>query len=256
MGISRLIELRLIARVLIVYLGTTASGTAWAQMDGARKIEQRSITVSGTGKISVKPDSVEIQIGVISEAPTAKAALAANSESMNRIFQIVKDRGIPEKDVQTSNITVRPVYSQRPTPRPGEPEKEFIPKLIGYRIGNDVTVRARDIAKLGPLLDAVVDGGANEISGISFRVENSGKLMVEARKRAMADAKAKAQLFAGEAGVILGAPLTIDDISPDGFSGGGMGGRLGGRMDSSTPIAAGEQEITASVSVVYELKLP
>ena len=222
------------------------------------KSEPRTLSVRGVGKISARPDSVHIQVGVSTEAPTALAALAANNESMNRLFQIVKEKGIAEKDLQTSNIQVMPQYSQPPIPQPGQIQREFIPKIIGYRVDNQVAIRARDISKLGPLLDAVVEGGANQINGINFRIDDTEKLLVEARKEAMADAKAKANLLAGEAGVVVGAPLKIEE------EGGGRpmmdsiatGGRMMKMAGAVMPVAAGEQELSVTVSVVYELKVP
>jgi len=196
---------------------------------------------------------------VTPEAPPALAALAANNESMNRLFQIVKDRGIAEKDLQTSNIQVMPQYTQPPIPRPGVEQREFVPKIIGYRVDNQVAIRSRDIAKLGALLDAVVEGGANQINGISFRIDDTEKLMVEARKEAMADAKAKATLLAGEAGVVVGPPLKIEEQGggPRPMSDNFYGKRAMMQMAAAPmPVAAGEQELSVMVSVVYELKVP
>jgi uncharacterized protein YggE len=255
--------MRVITWVAIGCLGPFATHRAHAQHEGKEtatmKTEPRTLSVRGVGKISAKPDSVHIQIGVTSEAPTAIAALAANNESMNRLFDIAKQRGIAEKDIQTSRIQVMPVYSQPLPPRPGEQPKEFIPKIIGYRVDNSVAIRSRDIAKLGPLLDAVVEGGANQVHGISFQIDDTEKLMAEARKKAMADAKEKASLLAGEAGVVVGPPIKIEE------DGGGRpiiesfgGPKMMGRMAAAAPmpVAAGEQDLSVTVSVVYEIKVP
>lgn len=259
----RLSAARVITWIAIGCLSPIAVDRAHAQHEGKEparmKTKPRTLSVRGLGKISAKPDSVHIQIGVTAEAPTAIAALAANNESMNRLFQIVKERGIAEKDLQTSNIQVMPQYSQPIPPRPGEQPKEFIPKIVGYRVDNTVAIRSRDIAKLGPLLDAVVEGGANQIHGISFRIDDAEKLMAEARKKAMADAKEKAELLAGEAGVVVGPPIRIEE------DGGGRpmvenfgGPRMMGRMAAAAPmpVAAGEQDLSVTVSVVYEIKVP
>ncbi len=217
---------------------------------------RQTISVSGTGKISAVPDIAEIQVGVSTQAPTAQAALAANNESMSRLHAILKEHGVAAKDVQTTRIQVAPQYSQPPRPRPGDAQTEFIPRVVGYRVDNSVQVTARQIAKLGPLLDALVEAGANQVHGISFRIEHAEKLLDEARRKAMADAKRKAEILAGEAGVVLGPPVTISE--------GGEGPspptpqfpRMMGMMaaPAPTPVAAGEQEVRVAVAVVYELK--
>lgn len=216
--------------------------------------EKPTISVSGTGKLSAIPDIAEIQVGVRSQAPTAAAALSQNNESMNALYGILKESGIATKDIQTTQIQVSPQYSQPPG-RPIDNQNEFIPRIVGYRVDNTVHITARDVSKLGGLLDGLVKAGANQIHGISFRVDNSEKLMHEVRKRAVADAKSKAELLAGEAGVVLGTPLKISE----------EGGprppvpRFAGRMEmmaaaAPMPISAGEQELSVTVHIVYELK--
>jgi uncharacterized protein YggE len=228
-----------------------------------------TISVSATGKVSVRPDIAEITAGVMTTAPTAKDALAANNELMNKLLQALKGLSVADKDLQTSHVQVTPQYSQ-PQPRPvntinsppvegADPAPEFIPRVVGYRVDNSVRIVARQIDKLGPMLDAIVAAGANQIFGISFRVENSDRLLNEARRRAMAESKNKAATLAAEAGVVLGLPLKIeehDGSAPPGpiryFGAAPMAPAAG----ISMPIAAGEQELAVTVSVIYELKHP
>jgi uncharacterized protein YggE len=222
----------------------------------AEKEEKPMISVSGMGKLSAAPDIAEIQVGVRSQAPTAAAALAANNEAMNAMYAILKENGVATKDIQTTQIQISPQYSQPPNRPIPTNDTEFIPRIVGYRVDNTVQITARQISKLGALLDTLVKAGANQIHGISFRVDNPEKLMAELRKRAMADAKAKAELLAGEAGVVLGPPLRIVD------EGGARppAPRFAPRMEmmaaaaAPMPIAAGEQELVVTVHVDYELK--
>ncbi len=260
MTTQQLIPPRAIAWIALGLLGSLGVNDATAQ-EGKKdkmKLEPRTVSVQGVGKIGAKPDVVHIQLGVTSEAPTAKDALAANNEAMNRLFQVVKERGIAEKDVQTSHIQVMPQYSQPRPPRPGEEPKEFIPRIIGYRVDNSVSIRSRQIDKLGALLDAVVEGGANQIHGISFRIDDDDKLEAEARKRAMADAKEKAALIAGEAGLVVGPPIRIVEQSgPQLMSDFAPAPRMRAMAAAAPmPVAAGEQDVTVSISVIYELKVP
>ncbi len=217
-----------------------------------------TISVTGTGKIGARPDLAEISVGVLAQAPTANVALSLNNESMNRLVTTLKERGIAEKDIQTSQVQIAPEYS-RPQPRgPQDRDEEFVPRIVGYRVDNMVRIVARKIEQLGPLHDPVVQAGANQIHGISFRVEKNDQLLDEARKRAMGDAKHKAVLLAGEAGVVVGAPLKIEETGAENSPQPrlmGMG-RMMAAPAAPMPMSPGEQEIAVTVSVVYELKSP
>ena len=226
---------------------------------GADEMKTRlsTISVNGNGKISAVPDLAEINVGVATQAPTAQQALAANSEAMTTLQALLKERGVAAKDVQTTQIQVNPQYSQPRPQRPGQPQAEFVPRIVAYRVDNSVQVTSRQIAKLGALLDALVQAGANQIHGIQFRVGEPEKLLDEARKRAMADARRKAELLAGEAGVVLGSPVSIQEEGaapmppPMPYA-----PRMMGMMaaESAVPVAAGEQEMNVTVQVIYEMK--
>jgi uncharacterized protein YggE len=235
----------------------TGPGGASTRGEEGKKVE-RTITVSGEGKVSAAPDVADINIGVVSQATTAKDALAANTEAMTKIQSVLKERGVAAKDIQTTNISVQPQYSQPPQGRPGRQPEPFVPKIVAYQVINTVQITARDLDKLGTILDAVVQSGANQMNGISFRIEEPEKLLDGARKEAMANAKHKAELLAGESGVVVGPPISIQE------SGGimppprpMMGGYARGEMmmaAAPVPVAAGEQELSVSVTVVYELQ--
>jgi uncharacterized protein len=217
--------------------------------------DRPTISVRGTGKVSAVPDIAVVSVGVRAEAPTAQKALADNNAAMNALHAILKERGVAAKDIQTSRIQVNPMYSQPPR-RPNDPAAaEFVPRVVGYRVENDVRVTSRKIDKLGALLDALIEAGANQVHGISFDVGHPEKLLDEARRRAVADAKHKADLLAGEAGVVVGPPWSIreDEASappaPHFF-------RAGAMAAAPMPVAAGEQELSVTVHVVFGLKTP
>ena len=232
------------------------AGRASAQaLDHDESAMRRTISVSGTGKVSTAPDVADINVGVVTQGGTAQDALTLNTEAMTKIHDLLKSRGVAAKDIQTTNINVQPQYSQPPN-RPNPTNEPYVPKIVAYQVTNSVQITARELDKLGAVLDAVVQAGANQINGISFRVENPEKLLDQCRKQAMADARRKAELLVGEAGgVVLGMPVTISE------SGGGVPPRpmYAGRMmamsaDAAVPVAAGEQESSVNVSIVYELK--
>lgn len=224
-----------------------------SRADEARE-EPPTISVSGTGKVSAVPDVADITVGVRTQAETAQKALAANSEAMNTLHATLKERGVAAKDIQTTQIQVSPQYSQPIMRGPGA-QTEFVPRVIGYRVDNHVQITARKVDKLGTLLDALVQAGANQVYGISFRVDQGEKLLGEARKRAVADAKRKADTLAGEAGVVVGLPLKIqEDAAPIHPPYPMRAMMMEGAAAAPTPIAAGEQELSVNVHVVYRLK--
>jgi uncharacterized protein YggE len=221
-----------------------------------------SIRVTGNGKISARADIADIQLGVTTQAATAKEAVDANNRAMDRLHAVLKERGVATKDIHTSQLEISPVYSQPQSTPPGAspepPPTEFIPRIMAYRVTNAVQITWRQIDKLGQLLDAAVQGGANQITGISFHVERADQLLDEARKRAMADARRKAELLAGEGGMVVGIAWKIEeDANSDYRSGEPLSKILvAAPAAPAMPIAAGEQELWVSLSVVYELKNP
>jgi uncharacterized protein YggE len=235
--------------VALVWLSTTAV---------AGKLSERpAISVSGTGTVAAVPDIAEVRVGVRSQAGTAQQALEANNRAMNALHEVLKERGVAAKDIQTTQVQVSPQYSQ---PQPNSrPQGEFVPRVVGYLVDNTVQVTARQVSKLGALLDALVQAGANQVHGISFRVDRPETLLDEARRRAMADAKRKGEILAGEAGVVLGPPLKIEmdegPRPPTPYPVGYAGRAMMMAAPAPMPVAAGEQELAVTVRVVYELKL-
>jgi len=204
-----------------------------------------SISVSGQATVSAAPDLAEIEAGVTTEAKTARAASEANAKAMNDVLAALKGTGIAPKDVQTSQISLQPQMTSRNN-------SNAPPQITGYRATNRVSVRLRDIAKIGDTIDALVASGANDIGGIGFSVSQSSKLLDEARAKAVEDAHRKAAIYAQSAGVTLGAPLSIaEDGAPPPIAFRRMDATLAA---APTPIVPGEQTLRVSVHVSYEIK--
>ncbi len=200
------------------------------------------ISVTGEATISVPPDLAQIDGGVSSDAKTAREASDANNAAMGKVLLALKAAGIEEKDVQTSRLSLQPQYApNRPGPSP----------VVGYRASNHVTVRVRDVTKIAGMIDTLVGAGANEIGGINFMVSQSSKLLDEAREKAVADARRKAEIFARAAGVTLGAPLSI---SEEGSPGPTPFRKMAGGMAASAPVAQGEETLSVTVSVSWAIK--
>ncbi len=202
-----------------------------------------SIAVTGTGQISARPDTAEISVGVLTEAPTASRALEMNNKNMERLLAVLVAHQVPDKDVQTQSFSVSPRYRY---------DKSSSTRSIdGYQVLNRVRVTVRRLDKLGGVLDELVTQGANAVNSIAFSVDNSTALLDQARRQAMADAHRKALLYAGEAGRDLGPVLSIAEHS--GTTPGPIRPALAMVRAESVPVAAGELDFRVQVSVTYGL---
>lgn len=208
-----------------------------------------SVTVTGEGHASAKPDQAQISMGVLSDAKTAAAALKTNTEKMNALMSTLKSKNIAEKDILTSNFSVNPQY------RYDNVSGQQRPSVVGYQVSNEVHVKIRNLPTLGEILDAVIAAGANNINGISFSLAEPATVLDQARQKAVADAKRKAEIYAGAAGIKIGRVLYITESSGTVYPPRPMM-MMAARAASaeSVPIAAGEQESTASITVIYALE--
>jgi uncharacterized protein YggE len=208
----------------------------------AQVIPPAAISVTGEATVSVPPDLAEIDGGVTSEAKTAREASEANNAAMGKVLQALKGAGIEEKDIQTARLSLQPQSA---------PNRSGPSAIAGYRASNRVTIRVRDVTKVASVIDTLVGAGANEIGGINFVVSQASKLLDEARERAVADARRKAEIYAKAAGVTLGAPLSI---SEEGNSAPVPYRRMAAGMAVSAPVAQGEETLQVTVSVSWAIK--
>ena len=199
--------------------------------------------MSGQGEVRAAPDTVTLSAGVTSDAPTAAAALSANTARMQSVFAALKKIGVADKDMQTANFSVSPQMANTSN----QP-----PHVTGYQVSNQVQLRLDDVAKLGPALDALVTAGANQMNGIDFAIKDSAPLLAQARADAVNDARAKAETYAKAAGVSLGPILSISENGSQGPRPVYMAMPMV-RSAKAVPVAAGEESITAEVSIVWEI---
>jgi len=208
----------------------------------------RTMTVSGQGEVKAAPDEAVLSAGVVTQARSAAAALAANSRAMNGVFDALKRIGIPDKSVQTSDFSVTAQYQ---TDQHGNTTQ----KIIGYQVSNNVTVVVDDLGKLGSAIDALVTSGANSMGDIAFTFRDPKQLLTEARAEAVKDALQRANTYASAAGVMLGPITSIGengDIAPRPMMRKMM--TMSAANDLATPVAAGEDSITAGVSITFEIR--
>ena len=226
--------------VLILFTGMSL---AMADKNG------RYITVSGKGEVSAAPDTAWISSGVNTQAKTAAEALKENTKLMEQVIEVFLDADIDKKNIQTSGFNVNPVYDYSRDNKP--------PKLAGYQVSNNVSVKVTNLKKLGGLLDDIVESGSNQVSGIRFGFDDDEALLDDARKRAIANAKKKAKLYAEAADVDVGDVISINETgvrTPQPVYRRAEMAQAKMMDQGSVPVMGGEQEISASVTVVYQLE--
>ena len=223
---------------LAAMMAATAAGVAHA--------EERRITVGATGIVQAAPDMATITLGVTNENAEASAAMQATSDAVSQVLDRLKELGIEDKDVQTRDLSLSPVWSGRNN-QTGE-----APEITGFVASNRVFVRVRDLPKLGQVMDAVIQDGANDFGGLSFGVQNPKPLEAQARAEAVGDAKAKAEQLAQAAGVTLGPVQSISEQS-GGVHPAPMMREMRMADASSVPVAGGEVSVSVSVSMEFEI---
>jgi uncharacterized protein len=210
----------------------------------AQPVPPPAISVTGEANVSVAPDQAQIDGGVTSDAKTAREASEANNAAMGKVLLALKSAGIEGKDYQTSRLSLQPQFAtpSKASERPG---------IVSFRASNRVTVRIRDVTKVANVIDALVTAGANEIGGINFTVTQAAKHLDEAREKAIADARRKAEIYAKAAGVTLGEPISI---SEEGAPVPMFRGKMAAPMAAGAPVAQGEETLSVTVHVSWALK--
>lgn len=207
----------------------------------------RTITMTGEGEVSAAPDEAVVSGGAITRERTASEAVAENSKIMNRVFDALYKLGIPRKAIATYGFSLDPQYPPR---NDKDPQPHVI---IAYEVTNGISVTLEDVTRAGGVLDALIDAGANQSAGVNFRIRNPKPLLDEARAKAGRDALERAQIYAKAVGAVLGPVRSINE---------GYGSISRGDMDTvivtaakrGTPIEAGEQSVSATVTVVWGIK--
>jgi uncharacterized protein YggE len=241
-----LVAVSLVLMLAVVgFSGCSGSPTTIGTVD--INSQQTGIWVSGTGKVTVTPDVATLSLGIEAQAATVAEAQAQAAVAMAAVMTALDDNGVADKDIQTQYFSIYQVT------RWDDTKNEEI--VIGYRVTNMVTAKIRAIEKAGPIIDAVAAAGGDytRINNISFSVDDPIPYYEQARQKAMADAKAKAEQLADLAGVNLGKPTYISEgtVSPP------VVYRDAGMVLTppapTTPISPGEIELTLTVQVAYAI---
>jgi uncharacterized protein YggE len=239
-GVSAAVAALALVVALVVSIGFGAAPTPVAAQSAAAT-PLRTISVAGQGVVSGTPDMAQVQIGVVTTAKTADAALAQNSTQTKAMLDKLKALKIDARDLQTSGFSIYPTYDSSGT------------TITGYQVGNTVTVTIRDLATAGTLLDEVVVAGANSVGGISFGIADTSALMNDARKAAVADAQARAATLATAAGLKVGDVISISEsasYSPMPV----MAAADMAMGREAVPIQPGQQQITVDIQMSFVLR--
>ena len=200
-----------------------------------------TLTVTGMASVAATPDLATIQLGVTTTGATAGAAMKANSAALAAVIARLQAAGLPAKDYQTTNLSLNPNWVSNAAGSGSE--------VNGYIATNLLTIKVRAIDQVGTVLDAAITDGANTLNFLNFGLQDPRPVEDEARKRAVADAVARATLIATAAGSKLGAIQSITE----GGAPGPMPGPMFRMAAEQVPVAAGEVETSAAITVVFEL---
>jgi uncharacterized protein len=237
----------LLGFILVLILSACAAPAAPVQNSPAQQVSEplRTITVNGTGQVTLNPDLAYVYIGVQSQSEKVADALTQNNDKAKAVASSLREMGIEEKDIQTSSFNI---YPQQQYGTNGEVTSTT------YVVNNTVNVTVRDLQLMGKLLDVVVRTGANSINGVSFDVQDKSKAVAEARKLAIESARGQADEMAQTAGVTLGDLQTMSVYSSQPpvamyEAKGGMAADA-----SQVPVSAGQLVIQVEVSATYFIK--
>lgn len=203
----------------------------------------RTITVTGRGRVSVAPDTAEVRLGVVATRPTVADARQAAAGISTRVLAALRAADVDPADIQTESLAVQPEYEYEPSG----------PRLKGQQVAHRYAITVRDLSALGAVIDDALAAGASTLDGVAFRHREPMELERQARIAAMADARSRAELLATEGGVALGAVLSIAE---------GDGGapprplpmaKLAMAEAAPTPVEAGSVEVEAAVTVVFAI---
>jgi len=212
------------------------------------------LTVTADGRVTSAPDLAGFSAGVVSQGKTASEALAANSADMGRVIAALKRAGIADKDIQTSNLSLNPLYAPQRNLPDGTIDPPS-PRIVAYQASNTVSVRQRNLKDFGKVIDTLVAAGANQVNGPSFEVENPDPVLDAARTAAMKKARARAELYARAAGLRVSRILSISE------SGGWSPPQpvmyrmaaMEAALPPAPPVQAGELQMSMNVTVQFEL---
>lgn len=208
-----------------------------------------TVSFSGEGKVVAKPDIAKVQLSIVTDALTSKAARDENSKKSKAVTDYLKKQNVDDRDIKTTGYNIYPQYKY--------PQYGGQPTITGYQVNQSMEVKVRDLDKVSNILDGVVAAGANQVNQLSFEIDDPEQLQAEARKKAIEAAKEKADELEDQLGIDLGKIVNFSENTGgypipiymkaeiDGRDGIGGGG---------PSVPTGENEIVVNVSLTYQIK--
>jgi len=225
---------------------TLLPGSVLAQQ--VRETPPSVIVVSSMASVEAAPDQATVRLGVVRQAPTAQAAQDQTNRAGQAILAEIAKLGVPAQKIQTSRLTLTPVYA------PQRPDGREAPRIVSYNATNVVTIDLDNLAQIGPVIDAGLTAGANQLEGVRFGLKNDTLVREKALRQAVTDARRKAETMADALGVRIAGVL---DANESGVSivaqDESVSLRYALTVDkaAATPVSPGELEVRASVTVRY-----
>ncbi len=208
-----------------------------------------TVTFMGEGKVLAKPDVAVIDLSIVTEAATSKAAQDENSKKSRAVTDFLEDQGVDDKDIKTTGYNIYPQYTY---------PQDRKPQITGYQVNQMLQVKVRDLDKADTILDGVVTAGVNQVNNFQLTIDDPEELRAEARKKAIEAADEKADTLKSQLDIRLGRIVNFSESTGGGYpvpmydtAYKGMGGMGGG---SSPSVPTGENEVVVTVSITYQIK--
>ena len=234
----------LLAALALALVALAGCGQVGTSSSGGTATTTNTVTASGAGTTQAVPDTAEMSFGVTTTSPNAKSALDEASKSAEQVASAVKKKGIAGEDIQTRDVSVYPQTVD-------QNGKQVI---TGYQASLNVTVKVRDLSKLGEIISAANAAGANDISGPTFTIDDPAPARAKAIEEAVADARKSAEAMAKAAGKSVGTVLSMSSSDAGQVPSAMYGASDVAGAAKAVPIEPGQLDITANVVVVFELK--
>jgi len=208
------------------------------------------LVVNGSAQVQAAPDEATVRLGVVRQEATAQAAQEQANRAAQGILAEMTKLGIPAPRIQTSRLTLTPVYAPQP-----RSDSRDAPRIVAYSASNQVAVELSNLTQIGPVIDGGLRGGANNLEGVQFRLKNDLPVREQALKQAVGEARQKAETIAAALGVrlagvqeVVEGGVSINEPSVN-FAGAALTMEL--RQATPTPVSPGQIEVNASVTVKY-----
>lgn len=222
----------------------------------AMRAQPPTLRVTGNAQTQAAPDRAQVRLGAMAQAPEAAQAQEQVNQVMQRALTAVRELGIDQANIRTADLSLYPVHDQ-PRPRmPGQENQPQEPRIVAYRASNTVVVDLDDLSKIGPVIDACVGVGANQLQGVHFSLRDDAEARAAALEKAVGDARRKAEALAHAAGMRLGPIMELVEggayIQPPQPMMATRGMAM--EMATPTPVQPGQLDVHASVVMVYHLR--